>query len=108
MRRGLYWVLLVVAGVGAVALEDPTPVLVVVAAAVLVMPRSDWKRRPKGRARAADWVALAVMLAASGLTLLIPDGVFRWVVITAIVIAYVVSWRLLDRASADSGSRSRV
>jgi amino acid transporter len=80
------------------------PVLVVVAAAVLITPRSDWKRRPKRRMGAAGWTALAVASAALILTLLIPDGLLRWIVIAAIVSGYVVSWRLFDRASTRSGS----
>lgn len=96
-RRVLSSILLVVTVVGAFALEDTTPVLLVLALALVVLPRSDWNRRPKRRMRAADWVVLAFTLAALALTLLMPDGVLRWTVIAGIVVAYIVSWPVLAR-----------
>ena len=108
VRRALSWVLVVVSAGGAIALDDPTPVLVVLALAFVLLPRSDWKQRPKRRMRITDCVALALALAALGLTLLMPDGLLRWVVIAAILIAYVVSWLLLDRAAPNSEPRGTV
>lgn len=91
VRRALSWALVVVSAVGAIALDDPTPVLVVLALAFLLLPRSDWKQRRQRRMRIADCVALALALAALGLTLLMPYGLLRWVVIGAILIAYASS-----------------
>lgn len=110
VRRALSWALVVVSAVGAIALDDPTPVLVVLALAFLLLPRSDWKQRRQRRMRIADYVALALALAlaALGLTLLMPDGLLRWVVIGAILIAYAVWWPLLDRAARDGEPRQTV
>ena len=108
VHRALSGILLVATVVGALALEDPTPVLLVLALALVVLPRPDWKRRPKRRMRAADRVVLAFTLAALALTLLMPDGVLRWTVIAGIFVAYLVSWPVLRRADRDHELRGAV
>ncbi|MDQ3647463.1 MAG: hypothetical protein M3433_02550 [Actinomycetota bacterium] len=101
-RRALFWVLMAVSAVGAVALKDPTPLLLVFALACLLRPRSDWEHGPKRRSGKADWVATALAISAFGLTLLIADGLFRWAVMAAILIAYLLSLLLLERAAVAS------
>ena len=98
-RRALFWVLVAVCAVAGAALDDPTPVLLVLALACLLRPRADWKQVPMRRSRKSNWAAMALVLSAFSLTLLIPDGLFRWTVMAAILIAYVVSLLLLERAA---------
>jgi hypothetical protein len=90
-----YVLLAAVIGLAA-GLEDPTPALVPLVAAVILMPwRDDMGRRPRRWTR-RDLVAFLVMLVALALTLLIPDGIARALIIIAIVSAYLASWRILD------------
>lgn len=90
------FVLLAAAAVLAVALEEPDPALAPLVAAVLVIPwRHVMHRRPRRWTR-ADLIAFLLTLAALELTLLIPDGVVRALIIAAIASAYVASWLVLD------------
>ena len=96
IRHAATVALLAIALALALALEDPTPSIVPLAAAVALAPWRAWKTRrarPLGR---ADLMASVVFLGALILTLLIPDGAVRWLVIAALTLAWVSSWWLLD------------
>jgi hypothetical protein len=90
------FILLAAAAVFALALEEPDPALAPLVAAVLVMPwRHVTRRRPRRWTR-ADLIAFLFTLAALALTLLVPDGVVRALIIAAIVSAYLASLLVLD------------
>jgi hypothetical protein len=65
-----------------------------VLAALLIAPWRRWKQ-PRRFAR-ADLAALTAVIAALTLTLLMPDGPLRWLVIGTLIVAYLWSWWLLD------------
>ena len=95
-RETAAYVLLAAAGVLALALEEPDPALAPLVAAALLMPWRDVMRRRPRRWTRRDPIALLLMLAALALTLLIPDGVVRVLIIAAIVSAYLASLLVLD------------
>ncbi len=90
------FVLLAAAAVLVLALEEPDPALGPLVAAVLVMPWRHVMRRPARRWTRADLIAFLLMLGALALTLLIPDGALRSLIIATIVSAYVGSILVLD------------
>ncbi len=72
----------------------PGPAIIAVLAALLTTP---WRSRKKPRRfTRADLVALSACIAALMLTLLMPDGPLRWLVIGTLIVAYLWSWWLLD------------
>ena len=80
-----------------VALDDLGPAVIAMMAALLIAPWRKWKQAKRGRrCTRADLAATAVFVSALMLTLLMPDGPLRWLVIGTLAVAWVFSWRLLD------------
>ncbi len=96
MREAASVALLAASVVLTVALDDPTPSVVPFVAGLLLAPWRKWKHRRGRRSTQADLVAGAAFLGALMLTLLMPDGPIRWLVISALAVAWVSSWWLLD------------
>ena len=86
--------LLVAAVVFDAVLDDLGPSVIAVLAALLIAPWRSWPRRR--RLARADLAAVTAFIAALMLTLLMPDGPLRWLVIGTLTVAYVSSWWLLD------------
>ena len=94
LREAASIALAIAAVVLAAVLDDLGPSVIAVLAALLIAPRRNWKQRR--RSTRADLVALTAFIAALTLTLLMPDGTLRWLVLGTLAVAYVSSWWLLD------------
>jgi hypothetical protein len=96
MREIAGWSLLGAGALLAVVLDDPAPALLPAIAGVLLVPRRSWKPARSRRRTRVDRVAFVLFVVGLALTLLIPDGLVRWVVLAVLCAAYLASLRLLD------------
>ncbi len=96
LREAASIALAIAAVVLSAVLDDLGPSVISVLAALLIAPWRGWKQRQRRRFTRADLVALTAFIAALALTLLMPDGPLRWLVIGALIVAYLSSWWLLD------------
>lgn len=96
LREAASIALAIAAVVLAAVLDDLGPSVIAVLAALLIAPWRRWKQRERRRFTRVDLAALAACIAALMLTLLMPDGPLRWLVIGALIVAYLSSWWLLD------------
>ncbi len=88
--------LLGLSAVLALVLEDPAPAVLPLLLALPLRRRADFGKWRRTRWTRADIVAFVMFITALGLTLLIPDGLLRWIVSAALVMSYIASVRLLN------------
>jgi hypothetical protein len=88
-----------------VALDDPAPALVPLLLAVILTPRATWRFERGAHWRGRTLLTTATALTALFLTLLLPDGLTRWIVIAVIAGSFLAFMHTESRLHAVPGDR---